>query len=62
VAIHGSARVRRWKRFRFPKVRVQFGEPMTFPIENDVSRERQLEIATEIFDCVKEMYSGLALL
>jgi 1-acyl-sn-glycerol-3-phosphate acyltransferase len=62
VAIHGSASVRRWKRFRFPKVRVQFGEPMTFPIENDVSQERQLEIATEIFDCVKEMYSGLELL
>jgi 1-acyl-sn-glycerol-3-phosphate acyltransferase len=62
VAIHGSATVRRWKRFRFPKVRIQFGEPMTFPIEKDVSRERQLEIATEIFDCVKEMYSGLELL
>jgi 1-acyl-sn-glycerol-3-phosphate acyltransferase len=62
VAIHGSATVRRWKRFRFPKVRIQFGEPMTFPIENDVSRERQLEIATKVFDCVKEMYSGLELL
>jgi 1-acyl-sn-glycerol-3-phosphate acyltransferase len=62
VAIHGSASVRRWKRFRFPRVRVQFGEPLTYPIENDVSRERQLEVATEIFDCVKEMYSGLALL
>ena len=42
--------VRRWKRFRFPKVRVQFGEPMTFPVEKDASRERQLEVATEIFD------------
>jgi 1-acyl-sn-glycerol-3-phosphate acyltransferase len=62
VAIHGSASVRRWKRFRFPKVRVQFGEPLTYAIENDVSRERQLEVATEVFDCVKEMYSSLELL
>ena len=39
VAIHGSARVRRWKRFRFPKVTVQFGEPLTFPVE-DVAEPR----------------------
>jgi 1-acyl-sn-glycerol-3-phosphate acyltransferase len=62
VAIHGSAKVRRWKRFRFPKVRVQFGEPLTFAVEKDPSRERQLEVATEIFDRVRDMYSGLALL
>src|SRR6476661_4327034 len=28
VAIHGSARVRGWKRMRFPKVTIQFGEAM----------------------------------
>ena len=32
VAIHGSAGVRGWKRLRFPKVTVQFGEPLTFPV------------------------------
>ena len=31
VAIHGSASVRRWKRLRFPKVTVQFGEPLDLP-------------------------------
>jgi 1-acyl-sn-glycerol-3-phosphate acyltransferase len=62
VAIHGSANVRRWKRFRFPKVRIQFGEPLTFAVEKDPSRERQLEVATEIFDRVRDMYSGLTLL
>ena len=46
VAIHGSARVRRWKRLRFPKVTVQFGEPLSFPVEEAPSRERQLEAAT----------------
>jgi 1-acyl-sn-glycerol-3-phosphate acyltransferase len=60
VAIHGSAAVRRWKRFRFPKVTVQFGEPVAFPVEDEPSRERQLEVATEIFAPVREMYEGLA--
>jgi len=60
VAIHGSARVRRWKRLSFPKVTVQFGEPISFPVEPEPSRERQLEVATEIFDRVREMYEGLA--
>lgn len=60
VAIHGSARVRRWKRFRFPRVTVQFGEPLSFAIERAPSRERQLEVATEIFGRVREMYEGIA--
>jgi 1-acyl-sn-glycerol-3-phosphate acyltransferase len=60
VAIHGSASVRRWKRLRFPKVTVQFGEPLHFPVERAPSRERQLEVATEIAGRVREMYEGLA--
>ncbi|HET8863793.1 MAG TPA: lysophospholipid acyltransferase family protein [Solirubrobacterales bacterium] len=60
VAVYGSARVRRWKRFRFPKVTVQFGEPIAFPVEEAPSRERQLEVATEVFDRVREMYEGIA--
>ena len=59
VAIHGSARVRGWKRLRFPKVTVQFGEPLSFPVESSPSRERQLEVATEVFSQVREMYEGL---
>ena len=60
VAIHGSAGVRRWKRLRFPKVTVQFGEPVSFPVEADPERERQLEVATEIFGRVRDLYEGLA--
>ncbi len=60
VAIHGSALARRWKRLRFPKVTVQFGEPMSFPLEKDASRERQLEVAAEVFAEVKRMYGELA--
>jgi 1-acyl-sn-glycerol-3-phosphate acyltransferase len=60
VAIHGSAGVRRWKRLRFPKVRIQYGEPLSFPVEEGPSRERQLEAATEIFDRVRGLYGELA--
>lgn len=61
VAIYGSAGVRRWKRFRFPRVTVQFGEPLSFPSEESPSRERQLEVATEVFGRVREMYEELAI-
>jgi 1-acyl-sn-glycerol-3-phosphate acyltransferase len=60
VAVYGSSKVRRWKRFRFPKVTVQFGEPITFPVEEAPSRERQLEVATEVFNRVRELYEGIA--
>jgi 1-acyl-sn-glycerol-3-phosphate acyltransferase len=59
VAIQGSETVRRWKRFRFPKVTVQFGEPLSFPNEEGSSRERQLEVAEQIFTPVREMYGAL---
>src|SRR4051794_31211123 len=59
VAIQGSETVRRWKRFRFPKVTVQFGKPLSFPNEEAPSRERQLEVAEQIFAPVRVMYEGL---
>jgi 1-acyl-sn-glycerol-3-phosphate acyltransferase len=59
VAIQGSERVRRWKRFSFPKVTVQFGEPIELPTEEEPSRERQLEAAERIFAPVREMYGAL---
>jgi 1-acyl-sn-glycerol-3-phosphate acyltransferase len=60
VAIYGSARVRSWRRLRFPKVTVQFGEPVSFPVERSPSRERQLQVARDVFDRVRSMYEGLA--
>jgi 1-acyl-sn-glycerol-3-phosphate acyltransferase len=60
VAIHGSAGVRGWKRLRFPRVTVQFGEPIAFAVEPAPSRERQLEAASEVFGEVREIYEGLA--
>jgi 1-acyl-sn-glycerol-3-phosphate acyltransferase len=60
VAIYGSARARGWKRGRFPKVTVQFGAPLTFPVESPAGRERQQEVAGEVFTEVKRMYGELA--
>jgi 1-acyl-sn-glycerol-3-phosphate acyltransferase len=59
VAIHGSQGVRGWKRLRFPKVTVQYGEPMSFDAVEHPTREQQLEAATRIFDRVRAMYVGL---
>ena len=59
VAIHGSLGVRGWKRLRFPKVTVQFGEPVTFPRVEEPTHAQQLETAQQIFDRVKAMYAVL---
>jgi 1-acyl-sn-glycerol-3-phosphate acyltransferase len=59
VAIHGSAYVRGWKRLRFPKVTIQYGEPLTFPVQADPSREEQQHVANQIFDRVRAMYVDL---
>jgi 1-acyl-sn-glycerol-3-phosphate acyltransferase len=59
VAIHGSEHARQWKRLRFPKTTVQFGEPLPFAVEAEPSRERQMEVAAEVFARVREIYEGL---
>jgi 1-acyl-sn-glycerol-3-phosphate acyltransferase len=59
IAIHGSAGVRGWTRFRFPKVTVQYGEPITFDRVDSPTREQSAEAAQEIFNRVRDMYVGL---
>jgi 1-acyl-sn-glycerol-3-phosphate acyltransferase len=59
VAIHGSKGVRGWRKLRFPKVTVQFGEPMRFDLVPSPSREQQLEVAGRVFERVREMYQAL---
>src|SRR5688500_14702033 len=56
VAIHGSSGVRRWKRLQFPKVTIQYGEPVSFPAVESASHEEALETGRQIFDRVKAMY------
>ena len=59
VAIHGSQSVRAWKRLVFPKVTVQYGEPLTFDRVADPDRDQQLAAAEQVFDRVKGMYAVL---
>src|SRR5262245_39381731 len=59
VAIHGSAHARAWRRLRFPKVTIQYGEPMTFPVKLDPSRGEQQQVANQVFDRVRGMYVDL---
>jgi 1-acyl-sn-glycerol-3-phosphate acyltransferase len=59
VAIHGSSRVRNWKRLEFPKVTIQYGEPMRFETCAAPTREQQQATADEIFDAIKVLYAGL---
>jgi 1-acyl-sn-glycerol-3-phosphate acyltransferase len=59
VAIHGSKSVRSWKRLVFPKVTIQYGEPVRFAIVAHPDREQQLEASREVFDQVRTMYAAL---
>jgi 1-acyl-sn-glycerol-3-phosphate acyltransferase len=60
TAIHGSQGTREWRRGRFPRVTVSYGEPLSFPREPEPSRERQQEAAEEIFARVRGLYEELA--
>jgi 1-acyl-sn-glycerol-3-phosphate acyltransferase len=59
VAIYGSQRVRNWKRLRFPQVTVHYGEPMMFEHQQDPSRDRQQEVADQIFAEIKQLYAAV---
>ena len=59
IAIHGSSRIRNWKRLQFPKVTVQYGEPMRWePIESP-TREQQQAVADQILVEIRSLYAGL---
>jgi 1-acyl-sn-glycerol-3-phosphate acyltransferase len=59
VAIHGSSKVRNWKRLRFPKVTVQYGEPFRFERVSDPTREQQQAAADAIFAEIRRVYAAL---
>jgi 1-acyl-sn-glycerol-3-phosphate acyltransferase len=59
VAIHGSSKVRNWKRLEFPKVTIQYGDPFRYEQIAEPTREQQQSVANEIFDAIKVLYAGL---
>jgi 1-acyl-sn-glycerol-3-phosphate acyltransferase len=59
IAIHGSSKVRNWKRLEFPKVTIQFGDPFRYERVAEPTREQARQTANEIFDAIKVLYAGL---
>jgi 1-acyl-sn-glycerol-3-phosphate acyltransferase len=59
TAISGSADVRNWKRLRFPKVTVQYGDPIQFEQVDSPTREQAQAAADVIFERVEQLYYGL---
>ncbi len=59
VAIHGSHGVRGWRRGRFPRITVSYGEPLRLGRVDRPTREQQAEAAELIFGRVREMYAEL---
>jgi len=59
VAIHGSSKVRNWKRLQVPKITVQYGEPIRFEKIEDSTRDQQQAVADAVFLRIRELYAGL---
>jgi 1-acyl-sn-glycerol-3-phosphate acyltransferase len=59
IAIHGSSRVRNWKRLQFPKVTIQYGEPIRWEQISDSTREQQQDVADQILTEIRRLYAGL---
>ncbi len=59
VAIYGSAKVRNWRKGEFPKVTVQYGDPIRWEKVDNPTRDQQMAVAEEIFGEIRVLYSGL---
>jgi 1-acyl-sn-glycerol-3-phosphate acyltransferase len=59
IAIHGSQKVRNWRRLQFPKVTVQYGEPIRWERVEHPTREQQQAVADEILREIQLLYGGL---
>ncbi len=59
IAIHGSNKVRNWKRLQFPKVTVQYGDPLRFEVVERPTRDQSQRAADEVFSRIKTLYAGL---
>jgi 1-acyl-sn-glycerol-3-phosphate acyltransferase len=59
MAIHGSVFVRNWKKLQFPKVTVQYGDPLLFEQVEDPTRDQQQAVSDQVFAEIKRLYSGL---
>ena len=59
TAIAGTERARNWKRLQFPKVTVQFGEPLQFEQVEEPSKEQAQAASEEIFARIRDLHTHL---
>jgi len=59
IAIFGSSHIRNWKRLRFPKVTIQYGDALRWEPIEDPTREQQQAVADQILVEIRRMYEGL---
>jgi 1-acyl-sn-glycerol-3-phosphate acyltransferase len=59
IAIHGSSKVRNWKRLQFPKITVHYGEPMRWEPIAEPTREQQQAVADQVLTEIRALYAGL---
>jgi len=59
TAIYGSERARDWKRLQFPKVTVQFGDPVRFEPVESPTREQAQEASELVFAEISSLYGAL---
>jgi 1-acyl-sn-glycerol-3-phosphate acyltransferase len=59
TAIAGTERARNWKRLQFPKVTVQFSEPVRFEQVAEPTKEQAQAASELVFDRVKVLHSRL---
>jgi 1-acyl-sn-glycerol-3-phosphate acyltransferase len=59
VAVHGSSRVRNWRRLQFPKVTVHYGEPFAYERVTAPTREQQQAVADAILREIRALYERL---
>jgi 1-acyl-sn-glycerol-3-phosphate acyltransferase len=59
TAIAGSERARNWKRLQFPKVTVQYGEPLRFERVEEPTKEQAQAASEIVFERVEEMHTAL---
>jgi len=59
TAIVGSSHIRNWKKLQFPKVWVQYGEPIAWEKVENPTREQQQAVADQILAEIRTLYDGL---
>jgi 1-acyl-sn-glycerol-3-phosphate acyltransferase len=59
TAIAGTAKVRNWKKLQFPKVTVQYGDPIRFDQVEEPTRDQAQAASEVVFAAIETLYYGL---